>query len=154
LPSVGTNLTEHPFFAITFDLNIKDDADPWGEYVYRFCRSIFLINRRVFINTTVTNEAIQLWNTTRSGPLATIGRLDQIVWARVPPSTFTTTPDPSSGFNSAHYELGISVSSSCVRFEESLLTLHKGTSTSLISGSSIVSPASRKIYDTIYPALN
>ncbi|KAF4610035.1 hypothetical protein D9613_010642 [Agrocybe pediades] len=112
LPSVGMNLTEHPFFAVTFDLNITDDTDPWGE---------------VFIDPTVTNEAIALWNATQGGPLATIGRLDQIVWARVPPSTFNdNVPDPSSGSNSAHYEMGIS-----------------GTATSLISGSSIVSPASR-----------
>ena len=36
LPSVGKNLTDHPFFTVNFDLNIRDDTDPWGEYVVAF----------------------------------------------------------------------------------------------------------------------
>ena len=31
LPSVGKNLTDHPLYTVGFDLNITDDADPWGE---------------------------------------------------------------------------------------------------------------------------
>jgi len=50
----------------------------------------------------------------KTGPLASLGRLDQIVWARVPPAVLANNPDPSSGANSAHYELALAVSLSFV----------------------------------------
>ncbi|KAF5326766.1 hypothetical protein D9619_004475 [Psilocybe cf. subviscida] len=113
LPGVGQNLTDHPLFSVGFDLDIRDDADPWGD---------------LFVNSTLQAEAFQLWNTSRTGPDAFFGRLDQIAWVRIPSnsSVFANTPDTSSGPNSAHYELALA-----------------GSATSISSGSSVVSPASR-----------
>ena len=48
LPSVGKNLTDHPFFTVNFGVNIRDDTDPWGEYVVAFFYYYsFLIARTV-----------------------------------------------------------------------------------------------------------
>ena len=56
-------------------------------------------------------EALQLWNANRTGPLVWLGRLDQIAWVRLPNNSpiFQRFADPSSGSNSAHYELALGV---------------------------------------------
>ncbi|KJA26264.1 GMC oxidoreductase [Hypholoma sublateritium FD-334 SS-4] len=100
LPSVGKNLTEHPIYSPTFNLNITNDVDPFAN---------------VFTDPTLMAEAFQLWNTNRTGPLVWLGRLDQIAWVRLPNNSpiFQQFADPSSGSNSAHYELALGVCYSC-----------------------------------------
>ncbi|KAF4610036.1 hypothetical protein D9613_010641 [Agrocybe pediades] len=111
LPGVGKNPTDHPLFVVGSVLNITDDADFWGD---------------LSTNATLEAEALQLWNKNKTGPLAVFRRFDQIVWARVAQFILPNGVDPSSGPNSAHYELAL-----------------EGSATSIASGSSIVSPASR-----------
>ncbi|KAF8183981.1 pyranose dehydrogenase [Pholiota molesta] len=114
LPSVGKNLTEHPNFSPTFTLNIPNDVDPFAN---------------IFFDPTLQAKALELWNTNKTGPDVWLGRLDHIAWVRLPENSpiFQQFDDPSSGPNSAHYELALG-----------------GSATSISAGASIVSPVSRE----------
>ncbi|KAF9484384.1 pyranose dehydrogenase [Pholiota conissans] len=113
LRSVGKNLTEHPDFAPTFTLNIPNDIDPFAN---------------VFFDPALQAQALELWTTNKTGPYVWLGRLDHIAWVRLPEDSpiFQQFDDPSSGPNSAHYELALG-----------------GSATSITAGGSVVSPASR-----------
>ncbi|KAF4610341.1 hypothetical protein D9613_010632 [Agrocybe pediades] len=106
LPSV-----DHPIFAVAVNLNITNDNDPWAN---------------IDTNTTLQAEALEIWNSNRTGPLASFGRLDQFIFGRVPPSKFKGLADPSSGPNSAHYELAFT-----------------GSANLLLAAVAVSSPASR-----------
>jgi hypothetical protein len=65
----------------------------------------------IFFDPTLQAEALELWNTNKTGPDVWLGRLDHIAWVRLSKnsSIFQQFDDPSSGPNSAHYELALGV---------------------------------------------
>ncbi|KAJ6518207.1 aryl-alcohol-oxidase from pleurotus Eryingii [Mycena vitilis] len=88
LPSVGQNLTDHPFTSLTFLVNSNDTYETAER------------------DTSLAAAQFAQWNTTRTGPLAappggTKG------WLRIPnnSSVFKSFRDPTAGPNTAHYEL-------------------------------------------------
>jgi choline dehydrogenase-like flavoprotein len=115
LPSVGKNMTEHAIFAPSFTLNVPKDADPFAKYVSypSPCTQFeFIIYRySVFFDPALQAQALELWQANKTGPYVSFGRLDHIAWVRLPEDSpiFDEFEDPSSGPNSAHYELAISV---------------------------------------------
>ncbi|KXN87008.1 Alcohol dehydrogenase [acceptor] [Leucoagaricus sp. SymC.cos] len=113
LPSVGKNLTDHPFYNITFRANTTNTVDN--------------INK----NATLFAEVFQEWLTKREGPM-TNALTNNIMWLRLLENStaFQNHPDPSSGLTTPHWELAISNGGS---LEESRV----GT------GIAVVSPASR-----------
>ncbi|KAF5349565.1 hypothetical protein D9756_008826 [Leucocoprinus leucothites] len=113
LPSVGKNLTDHPFFNVTFRANTTDTVD------------------NLITNSTLFSEAFNEWLTERKGVLAN-GAGNNIAWVRLPKDSpvLKNNPDPSAGPRSAHWELVISNGGSV---EESRVG----------SGLVVVSPASR-----------
>ncbi|KAF5366874.1 hypothetical protein D9757_011936 [Collybiopsis confluens] len=89
LPSVGKNLTEHPFtgnpWTVSSSLGTFDD---------------------IFRNQTVSEEAQAQWNTTKNGMLVD-GPLAFMAWLRLAKnaSIFNEFKDPAAGPNTAHFEL-------------------------------------------------
>lgn len=109
----------------------------------------------VFTDPGLQAQAFVLWNANRTGPLVSLGRLDHVAWVRLPSnsSIFKQFEDPSSGPDSAHYELALGV-------RRRNLSLHgcvadfrfgvQGSATSITAGASVVSPKSRKLYQILY----
>ncbi|KAJ7693362.1 alcohol oxidase, partial [Mycena rosella] len=84
LPSVGKNLTDHPFLRMSWLVNSTktfDDAER---------------------NTTLAADELYQWNTTRTGLLVD-PTTSQLGWLRLPETQ--DFPDPSAGPLSAHFEL-------------------------------------------------
>lgn len=92
LPSVGQNLSDHPYAGNTWFVNSTDTFEA--------------ANR----NATLAAEQFQRWEATHTGPLAD-GTFNQAGWVRVPANStiFQQFPDPSSGPNTAHFELVFAV---------------------------------------------
>ncbi|KAJ7149767.1 aryl-alcohol oxidase [Mycena crocata] len=84
-PSVGRNLSDHPFLANVWYVNSTETFDS--------------ITR----NATVAAEALATWQETQRGPLVN-SPLAHLIWARVPDNSFSVK-DPAAGPNTAHYEL-------------------------------------------------
>ncbi|KZV61898.1 GMC oxidoreductase [Peniophora sp. CONT] len=87
LPDVGQNLQDHVFLPVSWSVSSNDTLD------------------NVRYNATYAAELFKQWNTTRTGPLAD-GPANVFGWLRVSDEAdlFSTTPDPSAGPTSAHYE--------------------------------------------------
>ncbi|EAU87010.1 hypothetical protein CC1G_08481 [Coprinopsis cinerea okayama7 len=89
LPSVGKNLTEHPFAALFWKLGINgtfnSSADP-----------------------TLPDQWFQEWQNSRTGPL-TYTHGNAAAWTRLPDDSpiYSQHPDPSSGSNTPQFELYI-----------------------------------------------
>ncbi|KIK52485.1 hypothetical protein GYMLUDRAFT_233428 [Collybiopsis luxurians FD-317 M1] len=89
LPSIGANLTEHPFtgnpWTVNPSLGTFDD---------------------IFRNQTVLSEAERVWNSTKTGMLVD-SPLAFMAWLRIAnnASIFEQFPDPAAGPKTAHYEL-------------------------------------------------
>ena len=92
LPSVGRNLTDHPFVGNTWLVNSTDTFET------------------AFQNATLMAEQIRRWNETRTGPYAAF-TFNILGWLRVPDnaSIFQRFSDPSAGPNTGHFEVVISV---------------------------------------------
>ncbi|TFK31625.1 pyranose dehydrogenase [Crucibulum laeve] len=89
LPSVGKNLTDQPSALIDFATTSNN-------------------TNSIFTNATFLAEALNEWNRTRTGPVATFGT-GFIAWTRLNSSFFKTMLDPSAGPNSPHIELFLGV---------------------------------------------
>ena len=88
LPSVGKNVSDHPFVSNVWFVNSTDTLD------------------NIARNATLAAELLQQWNQTKTGPFVDpFGT--HIAWLRLPnnASALQGTPDPSSGPLSPHYEL-------------------------------------------------
>ncbi|KAF8585897.1 GMC oxidoreductase [Ramaria rubella] len=90
LPSVGKNVSDQPFLTNTWVVNSTDTFDD--------------ISR----NSTVFDEALGMWNRTRTGPFVDTAS-SHLAFLRLPEnsSIFHEFPDPAAGYRSAHFELAI-----------------------------------------------
>ncbi|EKM76823.1 hypothetical protein AGABI1DRAFT_77908 [Agaricus bisporus var. burnettii JB137-S8] len=86
LPSLGKNLTDHPFLLMVFEANTTEP--------------------NIFANSTLLAEAFEEWNSSRTGPLANIPSAN-IIYGRLP--TNLPFDDPSPGPNTGHWELVLSL---------------------------------------------
>ncbi|KAF7777703.1 CAZyme family AA3 [Agaricus bisporus var. burnettii] len=82
LPSLGKNLTDHPFLHVYFAAH---NAEP-----------------NVLANPTLLAEALEQWNSSRTGPLSNIVN-HSVIWGRLPNNA--SFDDPSAGPTSPHWEL-------------------------------------------------
>ncbi|KAJ7481278.1 aryl-alcohol oxidase [Mycena galericulata] len=117
LPSVGQNLSDHPYVDVGFLVNSTDT------------------NETADRNATLAAEQLAQWTATRTGPLVdTPG--SELAFLRLPSnsSIFKRFPDPTAGPNTAHYELG---------FVNGLLEPLPPTGNFLGIISGVVSPVSR-----------
>ncbi|KAF9447690.1 GMC oxidoreductase [Macrolepiota fuliginosa MF-IS2] len=113
-PSVGQNITDHPFFGTSFNIVPNSiDLGPWAN---------------LSLDPTLQAEALNLWNTNRTGPYVALLGSDHVAWVRLPDDSpiFEQFPDPSAGPHSAHIEM-----------------VPGGAAGSYSIGINIVSPASR-----------
>ncbi|KAG6809504.1 hypothetical protein H0H92_015992 [Tricholoma furcatifolium] len=87
LPSVGKNLSDHPFLLNTWLVNANDTFEQ-------------------FRNATLAEEALRQWNDTRTGAF-TVSLSNQLGWKRLPhnSSIFEKFQDPSLGPHAPHFEL-------------------------------------------------
>ncbi|KAG5643347.1 hypothetical protein DXG03_001068 [Asterophora parasitica] len=87
LPSVGQNLTDHPFVANTWLVNSTDTFET------------------PLRNESLAEQQVKQWNETRTGPYAA-STFNLAGWLRVPKSSpiFQQFKDPSAGSRTAHYE--------------------------------------------------
>ncbi|KAG5718237.1 hypothetical protein E4T56_gene1595 [Termitomyces sp. T112] len=87
LPSVGQNLTDHPFVANTWLVNSTDTFET------------------ALRNVTLMEEQIRQWNETHMGPYSA-GTFNIAGWLRLPDNStiFKKFQDPSAGPHGAHYE--------------------------------------------------
>ncbi|KAG6816189.1 hypothetical protein H0H87_008018 [Tephrocybe sp. NHM501043] len=87
LPSVGQNLTDHPFVANTWLVNSTDTFET------------------ALRNATLQMEQTRQWNETKTGPYAA-STFNLAGWLRLPEDApiFEKFRDPSAGKNTAHYE--------------------------------------------------
>ncbi|KAJ7141401.1 alcohol oxidase [Mycena epipterygia] len=117
LPSVGKNLTDHPFVRISWLVNSTKTFDDEER------------------NATVAAQAFNQWNTTRTGLLVDAAS-SQLGWLRVPDnsSIFQNSSDPSAGPLSAHFEL---------LFENGIVGTPPPTGNYLTISAAVVSPTSR-----------
>ncbi|KAJ7768752.1 aryl-alcohol oxidase precursor [Mycena olivaceomarginata] len=88
LPSVGQNVSDHCAAVITWAVNSTETTDEIKQ------------------NATRMNEAFAEWNSTRTGPLTTIG-ITHVGWKRLDMSSdvFRQFKDPSAGPRTPHVEL-------------------------------------------------
>ncbi|KNZ72022.1 Choline dehydrogenase [Termitomyces sp. J132] len=96
LPSVGQNLTDHPFVANTWLVNSTDTFET------------------ALRNVTLMEEQIRQWNETHMGPYSA-GTFNIAGWLRLPDNStiFKKFQDPSAGPHGAHYEFIIAVCIPC-----------------------------------------
>ncbi|TFK24009.1 pyranose dehydrogenase [Coprinopsis marcescibilis] len=89
LPSVGQNLTDHPLTMIVWNANSTTTGDALRD-------------------PTKQAQAFEQWNSTRRGPLTSIG-INQVAWLRLPNDSpiWETHEDPAAGKNTPHIELAI-----------------------------------------------
>lgn len=70
-------------------------------------------------------QALELWNTNRTGPYVQSVPINHIAWTRLPDDSpaIKRLGDPSSGRNSAHIEfiLGVSDPTNCINNQSSRL---------------------------------
>ncbi|KAF5377860.1 hypothetical protein D9615_006743 [Tricholomella constricta] len=87
LPSVGQNLTDHPFVANTWLVNSTDTFET------------------ALRNSTIMEQQVREWNETRTGPYAA-STFNVAGWLRVPGNAtiFHRFRDPSAGPRTAHFE--------------------------------------------------
>lgn len=92
-PSVGQNMTDHVAFDITFGiLPGSINLGPWDN---------------LSIDPQLQAKALELWETNKTGPYVTFIPFDHVAWTRLPEDSpiIERFGDPSSGNNSAHFEL-------------------------------------------------
>ncbi|KAF9445784.1 GMC oxidoreductase [Macrolepiota fuliginosa MF-IS2] len=91
-PSVGRNLSDHPFLPITFGIAPGSiDLGPW-------------VNLQT--DPALAAEALDIWNKNGTGPYVQEMPNDHITWARLSKDSPTLAlGDPSSGPNAPHIEL-------------------------------------------------
>ena len=58
----------------------------------------------LFTDPAVQAEALEIWNTNRTGPYVEMTPLSHLVWTRLAQNITESLGDPSSGPNSAHLE--------------------------------------------------
>ena len=88
LPSVGKNVSDHPFLANAWFVNSTDTFD------------------NIIRNATLFNELFALWNKTETGPFVDPGGT-HIAWMRLPSnsSIFEKFSDLSAGPLAPHFEM-------------------------------------------------
>ncbi|KAJ7187861.1 alcohol oxidase [Mycena filopes] len=117
LPSVGKNLTDHPFLRLSWLVNSTQTFD------------------EVERNATVAAEVLEEWEQGRTGPLVD-GASSQLGWLRVPAnsSLLRNSTDPAAGARSAHFEL---------LFENGIVGSPPPTGNYFTISTAVVSPSSR-----------
>ncbi len=97
LPDVGQHLADHPF--LTNQFGVAQSSDDLIDNISR--------------NATFAGALVEEWLTTKQGPM-TVGGQSQLGWLRSPANdcAFKSTPDPSAGPLSPHFEFLFAV---CVR---------------------------------------
>ncbi|RDB16510.1 Pyranose dehydrogenase [Hypsizygus marmoreus] len=121
LPSVGRNLSDHPFVVNQWLVNSVDTFET--------------INR----NATVAAADLQLWTQEKMGPLVD-GAFNHNGWIRVPRNTtiFNKFPDPSAGPHTAHFEFVISNGLSHVPLPTNI-----GNNSFFVVSTAVLTPVSR-----------
>ncbi|KXN84480.1 Choline dehydrogenase, mitochondrial [Leucoagaricus sp. SymC.cos] len=92
-PSVGRNLSDHTVFGISFGLEPNAiDEGPWAN---------------LFIDPELQAQALELWQTNRTGPYVALVPVDHIGFVRVPKDSpiFDQFEDTSSGPDAVHIEM-------------------------------------------------
>lgn len=91
-PSVGRNLSDHPLVAVQWTVNSTNTFEAFTR------------------NATVSQEDLNLWETTRTGVFAS-GTVNSVGWTRLPSnsSVLQNQPDPAAGPNTPHFEFLIGV---------------------------------------------
>jgi choline dehydrogenase-like flavoprotein len=91
-PSVGRNLSDHPIVSNVYTTNSTNTYEALTQ------------------NATATQEAIELWNNTRTGIFAS-GTFNHLGFIRLPAnaSIFSANADPAAGPKTAHFEFIIGV---------------------------------------------
>lgn len=92
-PGVGRNLTDHIGFSLSFGLKPGAiDEGPWGNLLF---------------DPALQAEALELWQTNRTGPYVALVPVDHLGWIRVPDNSpiFDQFEDTSSGPDAAHIEM-------------------------------------------------
>jgi choline dehydrogenase len=87
------------------------------------------LNTSVLANSTLLEEALDQWKSSRTGPLSDVPT-NNLVWGRLPANS--PFGDPSSGPNAPHWELILAVN------------LGSTPEPHVVAAISIVSPTSRK----------
>ena len=92
-PSVGKNMSDHPFVSNQWTTDSTDTFEVFTR------------------NDTATAVDLALWSDSRSGVFAS-GTANNVGWIRLPSNAliFRTEPDPAPGPKTAHFELLIGVS--------------------------------------------
>lgn len=87
LPSVGKNLSDHPFAILGWTSASTDPLDPY------------------VLEVTLLSQSLQQWMTSRTGPL-TSQAINHLAWQRLPSnsSLLAQFGDPSAGANAPHLE--------------------------------------------------
>lgn len=93
LPSVGKNLTDHPFTGIGWSVDptkIRESA-----------------LEQIWFDPTYAANARAEWDATRTGPMVIPGGTGQVIFARIPNGSplWQGHADPASGPNAPHFEL-------------------------------------------------
>ncbi|TFK24010.1 aryl-alcohol oxidase [Coprinopsis marcescibilis] len=98
LPSVGQNLTDHALAMVVWHVNSTTTGDRLN-------------------NPKIMAEALAEWNSTRTGPLTSIG-INHAAWLRLPDHSpiWETESDPSAGKDTPHIELAFDNSAGITRF--------------------------------------
>ncbi|KAJ3564743.1 hypothetical protein NP233_g8093 [Leucocoprinus birnbaumii] len=92
-PSVGKNLSDHPFFGTSFGLVPGSiDLGPWANLGF---------------DPALQAQALELWEKNRTGPYVALIGSDHVGWSRLPRNSplFKDFQDPASGPNSPHIEM-------------------------------------------------
>jgi len=121
LPSVGRNLSDHPFVVNQWLVNSTTTFESFNR------------------NATLQALDLQQWMDTKTGLLVD-GTFNHAGWIRVPKEAniFNKIPDPSAGPNTAHFELVISNGLSHVPLPPDI-----GNSSFFVVGTAVLTPASR-----------
>ncbi|GLB40801.1 putative aryl-alcohol oxidase [Lyophyllum shimeji] len=129
LPSVGKNLSDHPFVV--------------NQWVVNSTNTFETINR----NATVAARDLQQWSETKMGPLVD-GTFNHAGWIRVPRSAgiFGGLLDPAAGPNTAHVEFVISNGLSHVPLPTNI-----GNMSFFVISTAVLTPVSRTSSSTCPP---
>ncbi|KAG6807805.1 hypothetical protein H0H92_006363, partial [Tricholoma furcatifolium] len=89
LPDVGKNFQDQPAISLQWIVNSNNTLDDF-----------------TFYDPDLQEQYLQQWETNQTGPLGTSGS-SNIIFGRLPEnaSIFKSSPDPSSGKNSPHWEI-------------------------------------------------
>ncbi|KAJ7856682.1 aryl-alcohol oxidase-like protein [Mycena olivaceomarginata] len=121
LPSVGTNVSDHPVVGLSWMVNSTQTLESITQ------------------NATAFNEAFAQWNRSHTGPFVDLG-VSQLGWFRLDrnASIFKEFRDPAAGPDTPHFELGFGAGTPSIAAPPEEMPGHLMT-----IGVAVVSPVSR-----------